>query len=1088
MPYVPPGEASKIAFGWIDAPEGVDTVAALAGYNGAGILVFDLSSKGEPRPAYQNTGRTSESVYAARIGGTNWAFLAASVPGVVTTYNLSVAAGMTGCRQDDQDTPNDCAGARRGNFPGLSGTPYYIHGAGNLVVVSYGSSRGFQVFNVANPEAPELRLTHLTGPTGKPVNGVAMWQSGGSTYVAARVGATVTGPARLEIYDVSCAAGGSCSNPPLTGVFAAPMPGTSQYVSFSRDGGGRPHLYLGSDAINNNAVVQREFLLDVSNPSAPFDISPTNTIQASGLYNGVTHTAAVSYWSWYYRESPTGFNLVAPRAGKFNGDNFYRAARSVLDFHKKAVPSPPTANFTWTPAEVYPGLPIQFLDASTGQATAWDWSFQNGTPGTSSAQNPAGIVFSGLGSKTVTLTASNGQGPSTPVAKTVTVLNPAPQIGSIVAAPSTTFPCQPVALSATGVTGQPTLSYSWRVLDSSSLVVFGPVSTPTTTWTPAAGAVPGIYTADLAVNNTVGPQASSSQPITLTAMPTLAFLGANGAPENDTFQAGTVRFHARSQAATEWNWDFGDGQGYRGWTGQYAVSDPSFTYTSIGPKTVRVKIRNCVTGEIESAPLVITILQTTPLHAEFRLQVFCSLGTCSGDLNVAIGVTDASTGAEFWDYDWDGNGSYEDANNVAPRSTHTYTSGTTVTPKLRVRRGVAEQDVYTHASVVLSTPPPPPAASVSVSGPSSGAVGVAYSFAASNSNCTAVDNSWTWGLAGGTAAGATNGASISITWASSGSRSVTASNPGCPGLTGTKVINIGTGTGGGTLQASFTFAPAAPKAGEAITFSGASSTPSANITGYRYEFGDGTNSGVNPGSAATHTYAVPGSYLVALEVSAPGTCPQTGNVCFHELKKTVVVQSSEPPLTVDIVTSASCSDTFVGLTCQADAGDSISFTGVAPGAPTSFEWTFGDGSPSITGEQVTHRFSHGGDFAVTLLATRGSSTAFANRFFEVTDRPKTVSVPYISQAPAKLTSDLFINNPNAGPLSVDIYFRRRGLPQVSPPKVRAHDRSGWNRVPTQRARSALPAAQQHRPHRGRGHVRRRPAGGHRLRDRLYRCR
>jgi hypothetical protein len=62
FPFIPGGESSKIVFGGVDAPTGVDRVAAVAGYNGAGILVFDLTDKGNPRPIYQNAGKTSESV------------------------------------------------------------------------------------------------------------------------------------------------------------------------------------------------------------------------------------------------------------------------------------------------------------------------------------------------------------------------------------------------------------------------------------------------------------------------------------------------------------------------------------------------------------------------------------------------------------------------------------------------------------------------------------------------------------------------------------------------------------------------------------------------------------------------------------------------------------------------------------------------------------------------------------------------------------------------------------------------------------------------------------------------------------------
>jgi hypothetical protein len=80
FPFIPPGESSKIVFAAVDAPAGIDTLAAVAGYNGAGILMFDLRDKSRPRAIYQNSGKTSEAVYAVRLAGTNYAFLGSQVP------------------------------------------------------------------------------------------------------------------------------------------------------------------------------------------------------------------------------------------------------------------------------------------------------------------------------------------------------------------------------------------------------------------------------------------------------------------------------------------------------------------------------------------------------------------------------------------------------------------------------------------------------------------------------------------------------------------------------------------------------------------------------------------------------------------------------------------------------------------------------------------------------------------------------------------------------------------------------------------------------------------------------------------------
>lgn len=348
FPYIPTGEASKIVFGAVDAPSGTDTLAAIAGYNGAGILVFDLSDKSRPRPIYQNSGKTSEAVYAARLAGTNYAFLGSQTPAGVWIYDMDRALANSpsgqGCRQDDTSSPTACPGVRIGSLPALPAAGYYLHGVGDLLAVGHGASRGLSVYSVATPTAPEQRALVLNGSGGYPVYGVAMWQHGGKTYVGARLGTKNLGggqlsPEQLQIYDVTACGAGACT-PLLVGSRPYSTGGGSQYLTASADASGKPFLYLGSDATcganTSQTLSGREFLLDVADPAVPVDVTPTATLPVTATYTTGPVTKNVTYWSWYDRESPSGYNLVAPRSGKFNGDRFYRAARSIFDFHRKA--------------------------------------------------------------------------------------------------------------------------------------------------------------------------------------------------------------------------------------------------------------------------------------------------------------------------------------------------------------------------------------------------------------------------------------------------------------------------------------------------------------------------------------------------------------------------------------------------------------------------------------------------------------------------------------------------------------------------------------------------------------------------------
>ncbi|HEX2899072.1 MAG TPA: M43 family zinc metalloprotease, partial [Bacteroidia bacterium] len=72
----------------------------------------------------------------------------------------------------------------------------------------------------------------------------------------------------------------------------------------------------------------------------------------------------------------------------------------------------PVAAFERAASATCVGQTVQFTDLSTGPATTWDWTFQGGTPGTSTLQNPA-VTWASPGSYNVTLVVTNGIGSDT---------------------------------------------------------------------------------------------------------------------------------------------------------------------------------------------------------------------------------------------------------------------------------------------------------------------------------------------------------------------------------------------------------------------------------------------------------------------------------------------------------------------------------------------------------------------------------------------------------------------------------------------------------------------------------------------------
>jgi len=66
------------------------------------------------------------------------------------------------------------------------------------------------------------------------------------------------------------------------------------------------------------------------------------------------------------------------------------------------------ADFSANKTQAGIGEAVNFQDLSSGFPTTWTWSFPGGTPSSSTARNPAGIIYSSPGDFDVSLTVTNG--------------------------------------------------------------------------------------------------------------------------------------------------------------------------------------------------------------------------------------------------------------------------------------------------------------------------------------------------------------------------------------------------------------------------------------------------------------------------------------------------------------------------------------------------------------------------------------------------------------------------------------------------------------------------------------------------------
>lgn len=143
--------------------------------------------------------------------------------------------------------------------------------------------------------------------------------------------------------------------------------------------------------------------------------SDSNNSCSNGAYTTTNHAIALVGWGhdategdyWILRNSwgsswgEGGYMRIAVNSAAVDCAVCYM----VYD----NVPQAPVAAFSANETTVLFGNSVSFTDASTNSPTSWSWSFEGGTPSTSTSQNPT-VVYNTPGTYNVTLTATNAQG------------------------------------------------------------------------------------------------------------------------------------------------------------------------------------------------------------------------------------------------------------------------------------------------------------------------------------------------------------------------------------------------------------------------------------------------------------------------------------------------------------------------------------------------------------------------------------------------------------------------------------------------------------------------------------------------------
>jgi len=348
-----------------------------------------------------------------------------------------------------------------------------------------------------------------------------------------------------------------------------------------------------------------------------------------------------------------------------------------------------------------------------------------------------------------------------------------------------------------------------------------------------------------------------------------------------------------------------------------------------------------ITGSIYSDYLpLVTSSNPTALTANFSSNV------TSGNVPFNVLFTDTSTGSPTaWSWNFGDGGSATTQN-----PTHNYSTAGNYTVTLTVSNS-AGNNTTTKSNYItaVSTTGTKPVLNYWGS-PRSGTAPLTVTF---KDNSTGSPTAWNWSFGDGTYSTEKN-PKHTYTAAGSYTISLTASNA-AGSSTSTKLNYITvTGNASQTPVAAFSASPTSGNSPLNVTFTDSST---GSPTAWSWSFGDGTSStSQNP----VHTYSAAGNYTVALTV----TNAAGNNTTTKSNYITVTGTSSTMPV--------------AGFSSNVTSGSAplnVLFSDTSTGSPTSWNWSFGDGTTSTTKNPV-HNYSTAGNYTVALTVSNsaGSNT------------------------------------------------------------------------------------------------------------------
>jgi PKD repeat protein len=567
------------------------------------------------------------------------------------------------------------------------------------------------------------------------------------------------------------------------------------------------------------------------------------------------------------------------------------------------------------------GSAVQFTDQSTttqGYINQWSWDFGDGSapvvisypasPNVTHTYPTAGVYLA-------TLTVQTTDGCSNSVTHSVSVT--AGPVANYSFTQNTCFGSTVQFTDNSQTNGAGAISsWLWNFNDPTS----GANNTSTQPNPSHIFTAAGTYSVTLTITNINGCTNAVSKSVVIVALPVANFTAT--APCLGTATTFTDTSIPNATSIATWDWDFGDGSVHA------TTQNPTHTFALAGSHSVILTVTNsngcvhAITKTVQVIPLPTAAFTTSPTN-------------CAGS---SVQFTDQSTASQGYINQWswnfgDGSAPVVILYPASPNVTHTYAASGVYTAILTVQTTDGCTASISHYVTVTAGP----VANYTFTDNPCRATPVQFTDV-SQTNGAGPINSWLWNF-DDPASGTNNTSTLanpSHSFATSGTHSVTLTVTNVSNCTSTKSTLI---TVNSLPVANFNADAAC--LGLVTTFTDLSVANATGITGWNWDFGDGSVHSTlqNP----THLYNNPGIYYVSLLVT-------NSNQCIHDT--TLAIEVIQGPGAEFSSTAPNC------------FGSPVSYTDISTtphGLINRWVWDFGDGTSQTilypASPNVTHLFA-----------------------------------------------------------------------------------------------------------------------------------